>query len=1101
LFNQFVQVTETGQAINQEVFYNYEQFNGWFHQTLVKMGDGFLMNTEDITARKEAEQEILRLKDEMARQVSNKYYSLFNAIDEGFMVIELLYNNDNQPHDFRYMEVNPAFVQQSGLNDVTGKLISEVVPNLERRWTDTYHQILQTGEPVRFEEYNTGTKRWYNVYASRIGNSGSRELALVFSDITARKQDEQRREFMMRLSDALRPLVHPVAVQATATRLTMRHFDSDRCFYCEMIGNKAVIRCDAVQSGLLSVAGEYDMPDMPLFAKMIAAGKPFVIEDAHYSSLLDDDLRRVCLQLQVSSFLSVPVIKNGQAVGLLCIAQGTARQWATAEVSLAAEVAERIWTAIERSRAEAALRLSEERLRLFVSASSNLLYVMSANFRQMNTLTVNNYLLETTEPVTSWVDKYIPETARARVWDKIDDCMKHKKIFELEHQVFLADGSVGWMFSRAVPMLDDEGNITEWMGAGSDITTRKQAQLQLQQFNTRLENEIEDRTAELRQTKELLQATLDSNPELIQVFKAVRNADGRITDFEWTLNNATATQTYGDIIGKRLLDINPGTLQEGVFEKFVEVAETGIPQQYDLCYVHEQFDGWFHQSVVKLGDGVATNTINITERKRAEEGLKQSRDQLQSIFDTTLIGISVLAPVFDEQNNITDFRILIVNKKIKQSAGALNLQGQLYSQLFPGIKKMGLFDLMVKTFESGEPGHMEYHYNYDGIDCWYSTMYVKGDDALVCTNLDITKRMQAEQERFKNYFLLQQSEQLSLSGSWDFDLVTGITNWSEGMYRLFGLQQNTEVTPEIYTKFATPDCQPVAKSIVTHLRTAVNDFEETLKITVNDAVKIIHLKATVVKDEQGQPVRVLGVNMDVTAAREAERRLRHMEAEQQQQIFKVTLNTQEEERRRISESLHSGVVQLLYAAKLSLSLVTADAALTTPGQFTGTRKYTEQLLGDAISETRRISHELMPSVLAEFGLKAAILDICEQLQDGVRFRCQVLLYNVKLDHYLELAVFRTVQELMMNVLKHASATQANVQVKARNGEVSITVQDNGKGLVIDKQSKPGIGLSSIRSKAELLKGSVEIWSEPGQGTRIDVRFPYQVFTHFDDLEP
>lgn len=320
------------------------------------------------------------------------------------------------------------------------------------------------------------------------------------------------------------------------------------------------------------------------------------------------------------------------------------------------------------------------------------------------------------------------------------------------------------------------------------------------------------------------------------------------------------------------------------------------------------------------------------------------------------------------------------------------------------------------------------------------------------------------------------------------------------MYRLFGMPHNTDVVPEIYLQYATTDCQPTAKRIITHIRNGDQDFEEALKINVNGETIIIHLKATIVRNEAGKPIRVLGVDMDVTAMREAERRLRHMEAQQQHEIFKVTLNTQEEERRRISESLHNGLGQLLYAAKLSLSMITANTATNNPDQFVGSHRYTEQLLTDAINESRRISHELMPTVLAEFGLKAAIHDICGLLQEGVRFKCQVLLYNVKLDHYLELAVFRTVQELMINVLKHASATQATVQVKARNGVVHIEVQDDGKGIIINKQNKPGIGLSSIRSKAELLKGSVEIWSEPGQGTKIDVRFPYQLFTPFEDLK-
>jgi len=1232
LFERFVQVTETGVPVNHEQFYNHEQFNGWYHQTLVKMGDGFLMNAEDITERKKAEQEILRLKDEMARQATNKYYSLFNTIDEGFLVIELLYNADGQPSDFRYLEVNPAFIMQTGLANVAGKLVSEVAPKLEQFFLETYHHVLQTGEATRFENYNTDTNRWYNVYASRIGEAGSLKLALVFADITTRKQDEQRREFMMQLSDALRPLANPIAVQDTATRHIMQYFGCDRCYYCEVTNDELTIRRDAARFGLPSLAGVYKLQNMPVFAKVIQAGQTLMVDDVNQTHLMEDSLRRLCLQLQVVSFINVPVIKEGLPVGILCLAQSSARQWTVAEVNMAAEVAERVWTALERAGAEDALRLSEERFRILVSASSNLLYRMSADWRQMYALTGKSYLQDTQEPTADWIDKYIPEAERPRVWAAINDAISRKKPFKLEHQVILADGSVGWVYSRAAPMLDEQGNITEWMGVGNDITQRRQAELQMQQFNARLENEITERTAELLKTKEMLQATINSNPEMIQVFKAVRNSEGKIIDFEWMLNNAAAEQSYGDVIGKRLLDITPGTLPEGIFARFAEVTETGIPQQYDQHYVHEQFDGWFHQSVVKMSDGVATNTINITERKLAEESIqdyayfvksitdmmpdmlsvielssrrvifnnrdtyamlgldgdeltatsfnkrstlfhpddlpgieafyerfynladhellqteyriinkanqwilislrgqvfkrdaagvptqvlcigqditrsreaelavKQTRDQLQSIFDTTLIGMSVFAPVYDAQNRIIDFRIQMVNRKIEHSSGSTSLVGQLYSQLFPGIKKMGLFDLMVQTYESGETGKMEYHYNYEGIDRWYSTMFVRGQDTLVCTNLDITERVHAEQERFKNYLLLQQSEQLAQTGSWDFNQRTGQLSWSEGMYRVFELQHETEITPEIYLLYATPECRPIAKNFISQLRSGEGDFEETLNIEAGGVTKIIHIKATVVKNEEGVPIRVLGVDMDVTTAREADRRLRHMEAEQQQQIFKVTLNTQEEERRRISESLHNGLGQLLYAAKLSLSMVTADAATGNPGQFTASQRYTEQLLTEAINESRRISHDLMPTVLAEFGLKAAIDDICKQLQEGVRFRCQVLLYNVKLDHYLELAVFRTVQELMINVLKHASATQATVQVKARNGEVSITVHDNGKGLIVNKQNRPGIGLSSIRSKADLLKGHVEIWSEPGQGTKVEVRFPYQLLTNFNKL--
>lgn len=157
----------------------------------------------------------------------------------------------------------------------------------------------------------------------------------------------------------------------------------------------------------------------------------------------------------------------------------------------------------------------------------------------------------------------------------------------------------------------------------TDITRQVRAEAELRktelEYRNKLEKEVLERTVQLQQSKDLLQATLDSSLEMIQVFEAVRDDKGKIIDFKWILNNDVSTEIYGDVIGKSLLQHNPGVVETGIFGHFVEVTETGIPQHYEKHYVHEQFDGWFYQSAVKLGDGVATSTSNITERKLAEQ--------------------------------------------------------------------------------------------------------------------------------------------------------------------------------------------------------------------------------------------------------------------------------------------------------------------------------------------------------------------------------------------------------------------------------------------------------------------------------------------------
>jgi signal transduction histidine kinase len=230
------------------------------------------------------------------------------------------------------------------------------------------------------------------------------------------------------------------------------------------------------------------------------------------------------------------------------------------------------------------------------------------------------------------------------------------------------------------------------------------------------------------------------------------------------------------------------------------------------------------------------------------------------------------------------------------------------------------------------------------------------------------------------------------------------------------------------------------------------------------------------------------VDMDITATRQAEEKIRKMQAEQQQEIFRVTLASQEEERRRISESLHNGLGQLLYAIKISMAHLTERQAVSKPEDFTEAKRYTEKLLMDSIAECRRISHELMPSILEEFGLKAAVQDVCQQLSKGIRFKCAIKEPYRRIDSYMQLAVFRTVQELMLNVVKHSQATEARTEISIDESQVFICVQDNGRGIGMPNDNE-GIGLASIRSKVELLNGQVLISPRGTSGTTVTVTIP------------
>ena len=146
----------------------------------------------DVTVQKQAE-ERLQASEE-------RYRTLFDSVDDGIGVIELLYDAGGKPCDYRYLEVNRAFVAHTGLADPVGKTARALMPGHEGRWYELYGRVAATGEPVRFIEEAVDLHRWYEVYAARVGPAGSRKIVVLFTDITERRRTELE---LRRLADDL----------------------------------------------------------------------------------------------------------------------------------------------------------------------------------------------------------------------------------------------------------------------------------------------------------------------------------------------------------------------------------------------------------------------------------------------------------------------------------------------------------------------------------------------------------------------------------------------------------------------------------------------------------------------------------------------------------------------------------------------------------------------------------------------------------------------------------------------------------------------------------------------------------------------------------
>ncbi|MGE5659147.1 MAG: PAS domain S-box protein [Actinomycetota bacterium] len=123
----------------------------------------------------------------------HRYRTLFESIDEGFCICEMLFDENGKPTDYRFLKVNPAFENLTGLKQAVGKTARELVPNLEPFWTETYGRVVLTGEPVRFERESSAMNSWFDVNAFPVGEP-QRHVAILFTNITDRKKVEQERE-------------------------------------------------------------------------------------------------------------------------------------------------------------------------------------------------------------------------------------------------------------------------------------------------------------------------------------------------------------------------------------------------------------------------------------------------------------------------------------------------------------------------------------------------------------------------------------------------------------------------------------------------------------------------------------------------------------------------------------------------------------------------------------------------------------------------------------------------------------------------------------------------------------------------------------------
>ena len=343
----------------------------------------------------------------------------------------------------------------------------------------------------------------------------------------------------------------------------------------------------------------------------------------------------------------------------------------------------------QRSSNEIKVAASEARFRALVTATTDVIYSVSADWKVMHELDGRGFLKDADEPTTDWMTDNIHPEDIEKVKAAIANAIKHKKTFQLEHRVLRADGSPGWTFSRAVPILDDRGNIMEWFGTASDITEQKRAEEAL--IETRAQSEKQKRVYE----------TITSNtPDLMYVFSL---------DYKFTYaNSALLTmwgKTWDTAVGKGLRENGYEEWHALMHEREIDkVKATKQSIRGEVSFPHATLGRRVYDYILtpvlnELGEveAVAGTTRDVTERKQWEDSLATGAEQLQAINEEMASTNEELA-ASNEELISTNEELALVNHELIVSQGKVE-EGQVAFRLAVNAANFGTWHIHSVTRE------------------------------------------------------------------------------------------------------------------------------------------------------------------------------------------------------------------------------------------------------------------------------------------------------------------------------------------------------------------------------------------------------------------
>ncbi|WP_052273340.1 PAS domain-containing sensor histidine kinase [Flavihumibacter solisilvae] len=510
----------------------------WIALSVTPTETGCIVIFRDIDKRKNAEQEVLRLKDEVAQNATDKYLTLFNNVPQGFCIIEMIFDETGKAADYRFLETNPVFEQQTGLKDALGKTMRQLQPAHDQHWFDIYGEVATTRKPVHFENVATHltpagleTGVWYDVFAFPFGAADQPRIAVLFNNITSRKKSElESRKSEQRLAQELKDatklqqisnrLIEEDDIQALYNAIlssAMELMNADFASIQTVVKDRDELRLLAYKGFHPESARHWEIvKDVSSSCGIaFATGTRIIFSDIDNCpfKINKDDYDHYRLS-GIVSMQSTPLIsRSGKNVGMISTHWKRVHEPSEHELKLFDVVARQVADLIQQRQAEEDLRKSEAQL-----AAAFAVMPVAVGF-----FDINGLLLLSNEEMKHYLPSGIlpsMDDANSSRWEVYDangarvERRNYPTVRALRGETVLPgmevlftgnDGNKRWTWVASAPFRDNSGKIIGATSVVSDIHELKQtsdalraSREELRQFNLLLEKKVNERTVELQ---------------------------------------------------------------------------------------------------------------------------------------------------------------------------------------------------------------------------------------------------------------------------------------------------------------------------------------------------------------------------------------------------------------------------------------------------------------------------------------------------------------------------------------------------------------------------------------------------------------------------